>query len=61
MPVIYEITMRNNRYINHSFGGNGLIFIYKTGVTNLTVNFENNYFENITNNIADMAIVKVIA
>lgn len=48
-PVVHDVIFRNNVFINHTFGLKGMIFIYKIDIVSLSVTFENNYFENITN------------
>lgn len=57
----YEVVFRNNWYANQSFGGLGLIYVYKADVARLKVIFKDNTFENISNSVIDFPAIQFIA
>jgi hypothetical protein len=60
LNVHSELILRNNRWINQTYGALGLLYIFKKDVVNLKITFQNNTFENVTNSVTDNPAIQMI-
>ena len=59
-PSTNLVVVRNNVYINQTFGVMGVINIIKNDIVNMTVVVENNYFESIINlDVAQFPMISI--
>ncbi|TNV87892.1 hypothetical protein FGO68_gene17183 [Halteria grandinella] len=56
----YEIIFKNNWFANQTFGGLGLIYVYKADIVRLKIVMENNTFENLTNSVTDYPAINIM-